>query len=267
MRNQHQEQYENQGRNQNQGPTHDRDRDRDRSEGHENRPDTPRAAREPHSAHPTGERIHPVPGADPRAEVPAGPPLTPPSAAPGTVPAPRDRRADSDHGSWAATETWDDGAGRLDPAAPGTSGPTKHDSEHDTHLTPHTNNAHGTNTTHAPTPTPETETGTGTGTGTQSPTSSTSDGPDREPLIPAADSTDFRERWTRIQVGFVDDPQEAVRDADALVAETMRHLTESFEERRKSLEKQWQGGGEAATEDLRLSLQRYRSFFGRLLDT
>ena len=38
-----------------------------------------------------------------------------------------------------------------------------------------------------------------------------------------------------------------------------------FSEARTSLEQQWSGGGEASTEDLRLTLQRYRSFFERML--
>jgi len=38
-----------------------------------------------------------------------------------------------------------------------------------------------------------------------------------------------------------------------------------FSEERKNLEAQWERGGDVSTEDLRVALQRYRSFFARLL--
>jgi hypothetical protein len=56
-----------------------------------------------------------------------------------------------------------------------------------------------------------------------------------------------------------------VREADELVANVLKSVTMSFHERRTSLEKQWNGGGSASTEDLRLALKSYRSFFERLL--
>jgi hypothetical protein len=39
----------------------------------------------------------------------------------------------------------------------------------------------------------------------------------------------------------------------------------SFHDRRSSLEKEWNSGGNVSTEDMRLALKRYRSFFDRLL--
>lgn len=77
--------------------------------------------------------------------------------------------------------------------------------------------------------------------------------------------TDFRSRWDEIQIHFVDDPRKATEDADALVAETMRRLAEIFSEERKNMEAQWSRGENVSTEDLRQALQRYRSFFNRLL--
>jgi hypothetical protein len=76
---------------------------------------------------------------------------------------------------------------------------------------------------------------------------------------------DFRSRWTEVQTGFVDEPRQAVERADELVAEAIKRLAESFSEERGRLESQWARGGDVSTEDLRLSLQRYRSFFERLL--
>ena len=72
-------------------------------------------------------------------------------------------------------------------------------------------------------------------------------------------------RWKDIQAAFVDEPQQAVQDADALVADLMRRLAQVFSAERQQLEAQWSKGEQASTEDLRVSLQRYRSFFQRLL--
>jgi hypothetical protein len=79
------------------------------------------------------------------------------------------------------------------------------------------------------------------------------------------DSERFRGRWHDVQSGFVDDPKQAVQDADALVAELMQTLASTFADRKHSLEGQWQQGGEAETEDLRLALRGYRSFFDQML--
>lgn len=76
---------------------------------------------------------------------------------------------------------------------------------------------------------------------------------------------DFRSRWNEIQVAFVDEPRGAVERADLLVAETITRLTESFAAERRKLEDQWDRADNAPTETLRLALQRYRSFFNRLL--
>ena len=75
----------------------------------------------------------------------------------------------------------------------------------------------------------------------------------------------FRSRWTEIQGDFVDDPRRAVREADALVADAMKRLTEVFANERRELEQQWGRGDNVTTEDLRLALRRYHAFFDRLL--
>lgn len=76
---------------------------------------------------------------------------------------------------------------------------------------------------------------------------------------------DFRARWERIQVNFVDEPRRAVQEADSLVADTMKRLIDNFSGERKKMEAVWVRGDDVSTEDLRVSLQRYRSFFNRLL--
>jgi hypothetical protein len=86
-----------------------------------------------------------------------------------------------------------------------------------------------------------------------------------EPLFAGEDAERFRARWQEIQAAFVDEPRTAVQDADAHVAELMQRLAESFAQERSRLESQWDGDGDVSTEDLRVALQRYRSFFDRLL--
>jgi hypothetical protein len=88
----------------------------------------------------------------------------------------------------------------------------------------------------------------------------------RSALLAASDSDRFRERWGDVQTHFVDAPQEAVQNADALVAELMQHLAETFAGERENLEQQWTRGEDVSTEDLRVALMRYRSFFDRLLE-
>lgn len=92
-------------------------------------------------------------------------------------------------------------------------------------------------------------------------------GEEPEALLPERESEEYQKTWAEIQARFVDDPRGAVRDADGLVAEVMQTLAGTFAEHKRDLESQWQQGEQVATEDLRLALQRYRSFFGRLLRT
>lgn len=85
------------------------------------------------------------------------------------------------------------------------------------------------------------------------------------PLFSAEEAKDFRSRWDAIQVNFVDEPRQVVEQADGLVAVAMKRLAEMFAAERARLESQWDRGENVSTEDLRLALQRYRSFFGRIL--
>ena len=85
------------------------------------------------------------------------------------------------------------------------------------------------------------------------------------PLFSPEEAKDFRSRWDGIQVSFVDEPRMAVEQADGLVALATTRLAEMFATERTKLEGQWDRGDNVSTEDLRLALRRYRSFFGRLL--
>jgi hypothetical protein len=84
-------------------------------------------------------------------------------------------------------------------------------------------------------------------------------------LFAAEETSKLRGRWSDIQGGFVDQPRRAVQDADALVTDVVKRLTDTFARERNSLEQQWDHGENASTEDLRIALQRYRAFFDRLL--
>ena len=85
------------------------------------------------------------------------------------------------------------------------------------------------------------------------------------PLLAADVVGQLRNQWTDIQAGFVDEPRRAVERADGLVADAIKRLAETFSNERTQLEGQWGRGGDVSTEDLRQALQRYRSFFSRLL--
>lgn len=87
----------------------------------------------------------------------------------------------------------------------------------------------------------------------------------RAPLLASEESAQFQSRWDDTQRGFVDEPRDAIQKADQLVAELMQMLAKGFADERATLEGQWGRGEEVSTEDLRMALQRYRSFFQRLL--
>ena len=83
-------------------------------------------------------------------------------------------------------------------------------------------------------------------------------------LFPPEQAEVFRNRWAALQAQFVDDPERAVRDSDALVAEVMQTLAASFAQHKSELEGQWTGG-DVHTEGLRQAFHRYRAFFQGLL--
>ena len=84
-------------------------------------------------------------------------------------------------------------------------------------------------------------------------------------LLPENENEQLATRWHEIQASFVDKPKESVEEADALVADLMDRVTHGLATERKRLEKQWAAGDDVSTEDLRVALKRYRTFFDRLL--
>jgi hypothetical protein len=86
----------------------------------------------------------------------------------------------------------------------------------------------------------------------------------RERLVPPDHAAAYGSRWDSVKGTFVDEPREAVVQADALVGEVLDELETLFREQRRSIE-HGLDTDETSTEDLRLALRRYRSFFDRLL--
>ena len=71
------------------------------------------------------------------------------------------------------------------------------------------------------------------------------------------DPAGLRDQWQQVQGTFVDDPQRAVHEASVLVDRTLREIHENVT--------RGQITDPTSTEDLRVSFQRYREFFQRLL--
>ena len=86
-----------------------------------------------------------------------------------------------------------------------------------------------------------------------------------QPLFADGNLSSLRSRWADVQAEFVDDPRGCVQKADNLVSDVVEDLTSRFSQARGRLEEQWDRGEEVSTEDLRVTLTRYREFFERLL--
>ncbi|MBV9160966.1 MAG: hypothetical protein JO309_14670 [Pseudonocardiales bacterium] len=71
------------------------------------------------------------------------------------------------------------------------------------------------------------------------------------------DPAGLRARWQQVQGAFVDDPHHAVQEAGVLVEQTLQEIRENVT--------RGQISDPASTEELRMSFQRYREFFHRLL--
>jgi hypothetical protein len=79
-----------------------------------------------------------------------------------------------------------------------------------------------------------------------------------DPLISAEEAERLRSRWTAIKGAFPDDPERSVAQASELLDEFTRLLA-------GRLAVNLGGDDKHSTEDLRIALQRYRTFFERLL--
>ena len=88
---------------------------------------------------------------------------------------------------------------------------------------------------------------------------------ERMEILPVEEHDRLRSRWETIQGSFIDEPRRSVEAANELVGDLAERVRERFEEQRRELESVWERGEEVSTETLRVTLQRYRSFFERLL--
>ena len=88
---------------------------------------------------------------------------------------------------------------------------------------------------------------------------------ERAPLFEDHESQELRSRWESVQASFVDKPRRSVEEADGLVKDVLERLEDRFSGEHERLEREWSSGDQATTEDLRVALQHYRSFFERLL--
>jgi hypothetical protein len=71
------------------------------------------------------------------------------------------------------------------------------------------------------------------------------------------DPAGLREQWQQVQGTFVDDPRRAVEEASVLVNRTLQEIHENVA--------RGEVNDPTSTEELRVSFQRYREFFQRLL--
>src|SRR5580704_938682 len=76
------------------------------------------------------------------------------------------------------------------------------------------------------------------------------------PLFPDDELHNFLARWDQVQTSFVDEPRQAVEQADSLVANVVKRIAEQFSAERSTLEQQWAHGDNVSTEDLRQALRR-----------
>ena len=89
----------------------------------------------------------------------------------------------------------------------------------------------------------------------------------RGSLLNRDEMEDWKERWNSILTGFVDDPHDSVKKADKLIAGVVQSINDAFIHEREMIEHQWDDqDGNTSTEDLRVALQHYRSFFNHLLE-
>lgn len=84
-------------------------------------------------------------------------------------------------------------------------------------------------------------------------------------LLDSSDRNNYQRRWDDIQVRFIDEPRQSVREADDLVSDVTGQIATRFSNARKDMEQRWEDGNDPTTEELRRAVQRYRDFFQRLV--
>jgi hypothetical protein len=75
----------------------------------------------------------------------------------------------------------------------------------------------------------------------------------------------FRDRWQQIQLRFIDSPRQAAEEAQTLVTDVIQSLNEGLHRQRGEVDR-WQAAQLDDTEELRVTVRRYRDLLDRLLD-
>jgi hypothetical protein len=106
-----------------------------------------------------------------------------------------------------------------------------------------------------------------TGGGTDSPRAAHPQGAE---LVPQGERDAFNLRMQHALSDFVDNPLQAVEEADTVFDDIATRLTDALGERRRLLRASWQGsdtgtGTGTETEELRLALKQYREVAEGLL--
>lgn len=86
---------------------------------------------------------------------------------------------------------------------------------------------------------------------------------DPDELLASAD--EWRDRWDQVQLGFVDQPLDAVESAGRMVAEVLDEMARAFAARRREIEARWSEADQISTDDLRQVFLRYRELFNRVM--
>ena len=82
---------------------------------------------------------------------------------------------------------------------------------------------------------------------------------------PAGNTASADGSWNEIQAMFVDDPHASIERAAGLVDDRVEELIQSLRARQHSMQSAWQAT-DAGTEELRVALQHYRTFWNSLGD-
>ncbi|MEU7899903.1 hypothetical protein AB0B45_44580 [Nonomuraea sp. NPDC049152] len=89
--------------------------------------------------------------------------------------------------------------------------------------------------------------------------------PPQSPALFDQDLEQARTRWRDLQTTFVDDPRQAMEQADELVEEIVTTLTSSLTTRTSELRDRWKNTDQSDTEQLRLTLRDYKATLEQLL--
>jgi hypothetical protein len=73
----------------------------------------------------------------------------------------------------------------------------------------------------------------------------------------------YKDRWQQIQLRFIDDPRLAAEQAQALVGDVIQGLSDVLNRQRGELDR-WRSAQLDDTEELRVTVRRYRDLLDRL---